>query len=111
MIPRPADRLAIDLLMKEDRFEKALTVEHVEDTLINKQVAMKDEESWVRTPERLSGVREFSDLNDTDEAYPWNFVYEILGDIALVNRQRRNFRLVRDWGGGVPGPLSGGRPW
>jgi hypothetical protein len=111
MASRPADRLAVDLLIKEDRFEKALTFEHVEDTLIDKQVAMKDEESFVHTPDRLSGVREFSDNNDRDEAYPWLFVYEILGDIALVNRQRRNFRLIKDWGGAMPGRLSGGRPW
>lgn len=29
--------------------------------------------------------------------------YRVLADIALVNRQRRNYRLIRDW--------EGGRPW
>jgi hypothetical protein len=38
MKDRSFARLMVDLLAKEDRFEKALTVEHVEDKLINKQI-------------------------------------------------------------------------
>jgi hypothetical protein len=103
MAPRPGDRLAIDLLIKEDKFEKALTVEHVEDRLINKQVSLKDESSFVRTTDMFNSVMESADNRDR-EIYPDLFIYEILGDIALVNRQRRNFRLIRDWS-------SRGRPW
>lgn len=98
MASRPADRLDIDLLIKEDRFEKALTVEHVEDTLINKQVSLEDESSFVRTTDVFNSVMVSADNRDRD-IHPELFIYDDLGDIALVNRQRRNFRLIRDWSG------------
>jgi len=101
MTPIHFDRLIVDLLIKEYKFEKALTVEHVEDTLVNKQVTMKDELSFVQTTERIESVMQLADNIETGETYLCRFVHEILGDISLVNRQRRNYRLIREWGGGV----------
>lgn len=81
-------------------FEKALATEHVEDKLINKQVVMHDEETYIGGVNiRTEGVYFFDEFQTS-----WDFVYEVLGNIALVNRQRRNFRLFRDW-------QPGFRPW
>ena len=100
MKDKPFARLVVDLLSKEDRFEKALTVEHVEDKLINKKILMQDEESYLND---LNAIADIPLLFDRGN-YPEEFLYEILGGIALLNRQRRNFRLFRDW-------QEGGQPW
>ena len=96
----PFARLMVDLLAKEDKCEKALTVEHVEDKLIYKQILMQDEESYLND---LNAIVDIPVLFDTRN-YPHGFLHRIVGDIALLNRQRRNFRLFRDW-------QEGGRPW
>jgi len=100
MKDKPFARLVVYLLSKEDRFEKALTVEHVEDKLINKKILMQDEESYLND---LNAIADIPLLFDRGN-YPEEFLYEILGGIALLNRQRRNFRLFRDW-------QEGGQPW
>jgi hypothetical protein len=104
MVNLPLERLLIDLLDKEDTFERKLTVEHIEDRLVNKQIALLDDEFAVNHPHTLRGVYDWANeykekgFEDTEI-----YLYKILGDIALTNRQRRNFRLIRDW--------TGGRPW
>ncbi|KAE9380728.1 hypothetical protein N431DRAFT_135039 [Stipitochalara longipes BDJ] len=97
----PFLRLVIDLLDKEDTFESKLAVEHVEDKLINKQVSFFDVDnlamnisgdpstyfSWLVNPQ---GRTAFNDVLE-------NKIYKIIEEASLVNRTRRNFRLLRDW--------------
>ena len=90
----------MDLLAKEESFEKALTTEHIEDKLINKQVLMNNEATYIGAVNvRTEGSYYFNEFETS-----WDYVYAVLGDIALVNRQRRNYRLFRDW-------QPGFRPW
>jgi hypothetical protein len=96
----PFERLLMDLLDKEDSFERLLAEEHVEDRLIDKQVVPYDELDMAQGPEYNA-----YDVNATFinlEGLPTgtlleNFIYKILPGISLVNRQRRNFRLMREW--------------
>ncbi|KAJ5040911.1 uncharacterized protein L3040_005470 [Drepanopeziza brunnea f. sp. 'multigermtubi'] len=102
------DPLLLDLISREDAFERALTVEHYEDKLINKQVSVLDEsriteEEWLRS---WSIERDFIDQLKPGGtlAEQERYVYKVLGDMSLVNRHRRNFRLLRDWAVNM-------RPW
>ena len=96
----PFERLLMDLLEKEDTFERLLADEHVEDRLIDKQVVPFDELDITQGPEYNA-----YDINESyiggaegpSGAYLENFIYKILPGISLVNRQRRNFRLMREW--------------
>lgn len=92
-------KLVVDLLAKEDRFEKALTMEHVEDKLINKQIILQDEEAFLKKERVLNEMPIYEDMLEPH----WNIAYQTLEDISLLNRQRRNFRYCRDW--------NGERPW
>lgn len=97
----PFERLLMDLLAKENTFERLLAQEHIEDRLIHKQIVPFDELD-------ITGGPQYS-AYDIDDAFDeqdgqvatgiWleNFIYKIAPAISLVNRQRRNYRLLRDW--------------
>jgi hypothetical protein len=93
----PFEHLIIDLLVKEDTFERQLATEHVEDMLINKQISTFDEENFAQTS--YAPHYHFHHLNDPVYFYSKveSWTYKVLEETALVNRQRRNFRLLRDW--------------
>ncbi|KAF8858039.1 hypothetical protein BDZ45DRAFT_802887 [Acephala macrosclerotiorum] len=98
MRQNPFERLLLDLLDKENTFERLLSVEHVDDKLINKQISLLDEENVVEGPHTVDQL---------DGLYEGNYestISRILQDISFVNRQRRNFRLFKDWN-------PGHRPW
>ena len=103
MLNHPFERLIMDLLRLENTFEKQLTVEHVEDKLISKQIIPMDELAIIQqsyTPENI--MQGYADIQG--EASRLDILIHALSrDVAFVNRQRRNFRLMRDW--------SGLRPW
>ncbi|KAL2069505.1 hypothetical protein VTL71DRAFT_14184 [Oculimacula yallundae] len=102
------DPLIMDLVRREDEFEAALALEHYEDKLINKQVSVLAEEQITQvrpweprlTVKGLNGSFEREEdgtlKNAEDE------VYKYLQDMGLVNRHRRDFRLLRDWMGKRP---------
>jgi len=90
--------------MREDTFEKALLDEHVEDKLINKQIILVDEVGMVTGSSRHFTYSEsLGDPNDARLAAGRSLLDKLLPEISLLNRQRRNFRLLRDW--------TNGRPW
>ena len=96
----PFERLVMDLLEREDTFEQLLTHEHVEDRLINKQIVPHDELDIVQGPEY--DLRALDNSFDGSKENPSgihleNFIHKVAGSISLVNRQRRNFRLIREW--------------
>ncbi|PVH78457.1 hypothetical protein DL98DRAFT_573191 [Cadophora sp. DSE1049] len=107
------DPLLMDLIRREDEFEAKLAVEHYEDKLVTKQFSLLDEQSFA---EHRKWEPEFSIefLNDLFDPTPEgqqkhvyreleDTVFKIFQDMGLVNRHRRNFRLLRDW--------IGKRPW
>jgi hypothetical protein len=101
----PFERLILDLISKEDAFENAQHLDHLEDLHISMRVAVLDEIRISRTPEDYNlqeAIRQLDTpgtfLHDVEE-----YAYKLLGDTAAMNRQRRNFRLIRDW--------NKGRPW
>ena len=105
MTAHPFERLLMDLLNKEDNFERQLAVEHVDDKLINKQVVLRDEKQWLEHPRVIGGAW---NLVAEQHANPYMhrvefYLYKILAFISLMNRQRRNARLLKDW--------TYGRPW
>jgi hypothetical protein len=96
----PFERLIMDLLEKEDTFERLLTHEHIEDRLINKQIVPYDELEIAQGPEYNAFDIESSFMEGEQNpcgVFLENFIYKITAGISLVNRQRRNFRLMRDW--------------
>ncbi|KAL3421791.1 hypothetical protein PVAG01_05947 [Phlyctema vagabunda] len=101
----PFERLLINLLNEEWAFEQYLAIEHIEDKLFNKQVIAIDETISAARVQNTpfyglyfrTAVFSPHFLNTT------NYIQQILGKMALVDRQRRNFRLFRDW--------IGRRPW
>ncbi|KAF4637207.1 hypothetical protein G7Y89_g870 [Cudoniella acicularis] len=104
MQSHPFERLLVDLISRENAFEKALAVEHVEDKLIDKQVCLVDEPELQRT----SGERGYLWLDGwLDDSFTVlnleRLVYSIFLKTNFINRQRRNFRLLREW--------SSYRPW
>ncbi|KUJ12443.1 uncharacterized protein LY89DRAFT_207546 [Mollisia scopiformis] len=93
----PFERLLLQLLDKENTFESSLSVEHVEDKLITKQISVIDEENVARGPfsmDRAEAIREKIEPS----------ILKMMQDISSINRQRRNHRLFRDW-------HMGHRPW
>jgi hypothetical protein len=99
------ERLLLDLLDKEDTFERELAVEHVEDKIINKQMAVYDEESLAQstnsgnaTEYLLTQHKSGSKAGAVEDK-----LYKTFEEMSLINRTRRNFRLLRDW--------QGKRPW
>ena len=89
----------MDLLAKEDTFERLLTHEHVEDKLINKQIIPFDELNMADGPEysALDIQSTFEPDSPSGGLLLENFIHKITEGISLVNRQRRNFRQLRDW--------------
>lgn len=97
LAPHPFERLALDLLDKENTFEKLMSVEHIDDKLMTKQVSILDEEDISRfdwSVPCLEASRQTGEI----------IVSRLLSDMGLVNRQRRNWRLFKDW-------QPGHRPW
>ena len=82
------------LLRKGEDFEERMDMEHVEDCLINKRVVHDDE--WYITNEmhlpgfRLEWLTEFA-------GHTPSLLFGLLKKISQVNRQRRNYLLLRDW--------------
>jgi hypothetical protein len=106
MQEHPFERLMMDLLEKEDSFEQALTVEHVEDKLINKQIVVFDEQYVMNasrgnlTPNAMPTSIRNMVLNHDEGHFASKFMdrtYRLLADMSHLNRQRRNFRLMRGW--------------
>jgi hypothetical protein len=85
--------------VKEDTFERRLATEHVEDMLINKQMSVFDEDNFPQIPKNNSALPYFAALDKPETLYAKieTLMYKTLEETALVNRQRRNFRLLRDW--------------
>lgn len=100
----------MELLRLENAFELALTAEHVEDKLFTKQILGLSEEVGLTTgiyPE-TGGVDKYAVednwlLSEGPGRRFEEFALELCKSFSLVNRQRRNFRLLRDW--------IGVRPW
>jgi hypothetical protein len=93
LVQNPFERFILDLIEREDKFERQLAVEHIEDTLIDKQVTMYDEDNMAQGSRDARPYVRTLDLPDSYELR----TYKLLEDTALINRQRRNFRLLRDW--------------
>jgi hypothetical protein len=96
----PFERLVVDLLEREDTFERLLTHEHVEDRLINKQIIPHDELDMAQGPEYDPRTLDNSfnpEKQPSSGLYLEDFIYKITAGISLVSRQRRNFRLMREW--------------
>ncbi|KAL5318879.1 hypothetical protein ACEPPN_013947 [Leptodophora sp. 'Broadleaf-Isolate-01'] len=109
------DPLLMDLIRRENDFESALAVENYEDKLITKQISLLDEQQLSDTqawssktsvqglnagfeplvPSQGGDKRQLKGLENT--------IFRFFHDMALVNRHRRDFRLLRDW--------AGQRPW
>jgi hypothetical protein len=100
MADYPFERLVMDLLEREDTFERLLTHEHVEDRLINKQIVPYHELALAEGEEyNAYDINEtFGEGNSSQAGILLeNFINKVTMGISLVNRQRRNFRLMRDW--------------
>lgn len=100
MAQYPFERLVMDLLEREDTFERLLTHEHVEDRLINKQIIPHDELDIVQGPQY--DARTLDNSFEETKGCPSgifleNFIHKVAEGISHVNRQRRNFRLMREW--------------
>jgi hypothetical protein len=93
LVQNPFERFILDLVEREDKFERQLALEHVEDTLMDKQVTMYDEDNMTQGSRDPRPYVRALDLPNTYELR----AYKLLEDTALINRQRRNFRLLRDW--------------
>jgi hypothetical protein len=65
----------------------------VEDKLINKQVSLLDEENLAQSQngDPTSNFIEEISNPSVDQ------IYKMIEETSLVNRTRRNFRLLRDW--------------
>lgn len=105
MEDNPFERLIMKLLDKEDTFEQALTVEHVEDSLIIKHVTALDERYLLNLelpseiPRQLRTLVQISGSFKEGQAANLinNKIGKALAMLSSVNRQRRNFRLLREW--------------
>lgn len=89
--------MIFELLDAQDTFERLLAVAHIDDKLVDKQISVFDDEEVTR--------------GQFDQEYLHRQIWEyepslraILRDISFVNRQRRNWRLFKDW-------ERGHRPW
>ncbi|CZT43245.1 uncharacterized protein RSE6_03249 [Rhynchosporium secalis] len=108
MVESDLDPLVLDLLRREDEFEAALSVEHFEDKLVNKQITLLSEQEIAErrpwAPKINTGNLNYSFMQDNGMLNSIEtVVLNILRDMGLVNRHRRDFRLLRDW--------AGKRPW
>lgn len=100
LVQSPLTRLSIDLIRSEDEFERELAKEHIEDTLIDKQISALDETRAMPlgqhhryTPRFMQHrLNEGGDLDRTNK-----FVGVVSRDMGIVNRHRRNWRVMRDW--------------
>ena len=100
----PVLRLVIDLLAMEDSFEAALAVEHAEDKLINKQFSVLDEGGLAKSGIKSMLTQYYNWIRNADPDHGReNDPYKMIEEISLINRSRRNFRLLRDW--------TDKRPW
>lgn len=100
MAPHPFERLLLDVLDKEDTFERQLSQEHINDTLIHKQIVPYDELDIVQGPDE--DPFELASTFDSTRKFPRGmlleeFIYKISPALSLVDRQRRNYRLMREW--------------
>lgn len=123
MAEHPFERLIMDLIRREESFESALRMEHVEDQLHTKRFTAFDEKYALELTRNL-GPRAYTIGNDAGDPRRLDIfamlrsyeqgpegggstTEEQLAHYArmteAVNRQRRNFRLMRDW--------QGHRPW
>lgn len=91
----------MDLLAKEDTLERLLSQEHIEDRLIHKQIVPFDELDMTGGPDYgaldIDSAFQEEDGKVATGILLENFIYKIAPAISLVNRQRRNFRLLREW--------------
>ncbi|KAH7346327.1 hypothetical protein BKA65DRAFT_537021 [Rhexocercosporidium sp. MPI-PUGE-AT-0058] len=109
------DPLLIDLIRREDDFEAALAVEHYEEKLITKQISIIDEQQLAETDgwmpsTSIQSLNDAFDAPEIDKDGKRNqlkeletIIFKLFHDMSLVNRHRRDFRLLRDW--------AGKRPW
>lgn len=106
MRAHPFERLLMGLLDKEATFEQTLVVEHVEDKLINKQITAFDERVMVGAGrDTLTSDTHPATIESMLQSYDpgrWGTrtgerIQKLLAAISHVNRQRRNFRLLREW--------------
>lgn len=112
MEEHPFERLLMDILDKQNTFERTLTVEHVEAKLISKQVAPHDVQ-WVlqnpkdeaaadnEVPVTVLGVLKEQEKDNTVKIEEQ--LHRLFASMSHVNQQRRNFCLLREW--------LGHRPW
>ncbi|TAQ89222.1 hypothetical protein B7494_g2435 [Chlorociboria aeruginascens] len=91
--------MAGKLLVASDEFERRLTLEHVEDCLLNKRIVVEDEAYMLNDliydpQESYTSISDHGDLyDDVRERY----VTRVARSITSINLQRRNFLLLRDW--------------
>lgn len=86
----PYNRLIFELLDAQDTFERLLAVSHIDDKLVNKQVSIYDDEDVTRgryMPELWAQRRKEYEPS----------ILAMLHDISFINRQRRDWRLLKDW--------------
>lgn len=88
----PYERLILELLDQQDTFERLLAIDHIDDKLVNKQISMFDEEDLILRPEAWQ-PDDLNRLATKEEPR----LRTLLHDMAFVNRQRRYWRLFKDW--------------
>jgi hypothetical protein len=91
------------LLHFADEFERRMDKEHIEDCSINKHVVVHDEKRSL-----INQLDEYYTPADVNETFSYSdqidgIVCPYLRKITEINRQRRNYLLLRDW--------SKRRPW
>jgi hypothetical protein len=89
------------LLAVSDDFDRRMDHEHVEDTLISKRVVVADE-FW-EVAQALQGGYQPLDWSKLYTVDVENDIYPPLWKISQINRNRRDYLLLRDW--------SKRRPW
>lgn len=95
----------LDLISREYDFELALSEDHVEDKLFNKQVMtwaekqFTDEYSWFFVDFTLDAVDDY-EVEYENYQHAWR---KFVRDATQFNRQRYAHRLLLDW--------RGHRPW
>lgn len=83
-------RLLFEILDAQDTFERLLAASHIDDKLASKQISLFDDEEVVRGSNDPGIIERFRPLYEPP-------LEAILRDISFVNRQRRNWRLFKDW--------------
>jgi hypothetical protein len=89
------------LLAVSDDFDRRMDYEHVEDTLISKRVVVSDE-FW-EVAQALKGGYQPLDWTTLYTGDVEDDTYPPLRKISQINRNRRDYLLLRDW--------SKRRPW